>query len=214
LLFGKDAMGDGDIKMMRGIGALLGPLLLTANVSIAVVLGIFGGVAGMIVARSQAKKGQQESPQPQEDESPYVPTPVWVVIASGAWYLFCLDVVSLFVKPLDRWIVSKFPQETVEEDDNWKPSVTTIPFGPYLAAGAIVCMLFGPTLESSILDYWKRQTAVSPPVGTFVKRQSTSIADIFQSPSTIFEKVSSHATQPTETCGTLFPDSAIHRKLI
>jgi leader peptidase (prepilin peptidase)/N-methyltransferase len=161
MLFGKDAMGDGDIKMMRGIGALLGPVLLTANVGIAVILGIIGGVAGMILAKRTQAQPPTDRDEGAPEEAPYPPTPIWVILASGAWYLFCLDVVALFVKPLDRWIVSKFPQEAVEEEDDWKPTATTIPFGPYLAAGAILCMLFGPAIDSGIQGYWRRQTGMA-----------------------------------------------------
>jgi hypothetical protein len=107
---------------------------------------------------ARASKSPEKESEPEAEEAPYVPTPVWVIVASGAWYLCCLDVAALFVKPLDRWISSKFPQEVIEEDDNWKPSLTTIPFGPYLAAGAIVCMLFGPVLEEAIQSYWKSRT--------------------------------------------------------
>jgi leader peptidase (prepilin peptidase)/N-methyltransferase len=156
--FGKDAMGDGDIKMMRGVGALLGPLLVVADVGIAVVLGIVGGVAGMILAKRNQPAREQAEPQ---DMLPYEPTPIWVVIVCGAWYLCCLDVVALFIKPLDKWISSRLPQEiTEEEEDDWRPTSTTIPFGPYLAAGAIACILAGPYIVKIILEYWKRQTGM------------------------------------------------------
>jgi leader peptidase (prepilin peptidase)/N-methyltransferase len=186
LLFGKDAMGDGDIKMMRGIGALLGPLLLAANVSIAVVLGIIGGVAGLIVASVAAKKAP-EATAPEEE--PYEPTPIWLVAASGAWYFCCLDVVQLFVKPLDTWVRSKFPEE--EEEDDWKPSITTIPFGPYLAAGTLVCMLFGPWLQSQILGYWHERTEQ----GAALSLQ-TPMPNNFKLGSTILPKPSSHVEPP------------------
>lgn len=156
LAFGKDAMGDGDIKMMRGIGALIGPLLLLANMGIAVVLGLFGGIIGMLLAARAARRAA--APEPEADEPPYEPTPIWVVFFCGVWYLLCLDVVSLFVKPLDRWVARILPNEAVEEEDDWKPSATTIPFGPYLATGALVCMLFGPQIERSMRSYWANAT--------------------------------------------------------
>jgi len=156
LLFGKDAMGDGDIKMMRGIGALIGPTLLLANIAIAVVLGLIGGIAGMVIARRR-KKGQ-ESAAPEVDDPPYEPTPIWLVFLSGAWYLLCLDIVSLVVPPLDKWIASKLPAETVDEEDDWKPTATTIPFGPYLAAGALLCMLFQAEITTAMQNYWNKRT--------------------------------------------------------
>src|ERR1019366_5000081 len=50
LLFRKDAMGHGDIKMMRGVGAMLGPGLLVANLAIAVVAGLVIGLTKLGVA--------------------------------------------------------------------------------------------------------------------------------------------------------------------
>jgi leader peptidase (prepilin peptidase)/N-methyltransferase len=169
--FGKDAMGDGDIKMMRGVGALLGPLLLIANVGLAVILGLIGGIVGILWSRRAASRPRLEPPSsqlegetpgpihhPGEVDAPYTPTPVWVVLLSGVWYFLCLDVVGLFFKPLDRWIVSKLPQEVVEEEDDWQPSATTIPFGPYLALGAIFCMLFGSSIQGALNAYWQNAT--------------------------------------------------------
>jgi leader peptidase (prepilin peptidase)/N-methyltransferase len=163
LLFQKDAMGDGDVKMMRGVGALLGPLLLTANLGIAVILGLIGGVTGILLASRQAKA---QGAEPIDDGPLPPPTPVGFVLLAGAWYLFCLDVVALFVPPLNRWIESKVPQEVLEEDESWTPSLTTIPFGPYLAAGALVCMLFGGPIENGLRAYWRNATGAGAPMAT------------------------------------------------
>jgi hypothetical protein len=83
---------------------------------------------------------------------------VWVVLFVGVWYLFCLDVLAIFIKHLERWMNKFLPSEVVEEEDDWKPGATTIPFGPYLAAGALVCMLFGPDIEHRMRDYWSNAT--------------------------------------------------------
>jgi leader peptidase (prepilin peptidase) / N-methyltransferase len=149
--FGKDAMGDGDIKMMRGVGAIIGPTLLVANMGIAVLAGLIGGLVG--IALESAKR---KSAPPETEEEPFIatPTPIYLVLLSGVWYLLLLDIVSLFVKPLDRWIASKIPQEILEEDENWQPSFTQIPFGPYLAFGTIICMLFAGPIEQVLVEYW------------------------------------------------------------
>ena len=151
LAFKKDAMGYGDIKMMRGVGAMIGPTLIVANIGVAVVLGLVGGIAGILLSKRNAVVDTTPVP---EDETPYVPTPVPFVLLAGTWYLLCLDVVAIFVKPLDRWIAAKLPQELVDQDDDWTPSATTIPFGPYLAAGALVCMLFAAPIEKGLRDYF------------------------------------------------------------
>ncbi len=163
LLFGKDAMGDGDIKMMRGVGALLGPMLLVANVGIAVVLGIVGGIAGILVAARQAKKAGAEGER-QQPEADIGPTPVWIVLFNGLWYLLCLDALALVIRPLDKLLKRVLPPEYTSEEveDDWEPSATAIPFGPYLAAGALACMLFGGSIQKAMLNYWDNATGAGP----------------------------------------------------
>ncbi len=153
--FGKDAMGDGDVKMMRGVGFVVGPLLVGASIGLAVPLGLIGGITGIVIDNVQAKKraasGQAEAADV-EEPPPYA-TPIWVVLLSGLWYLLCLDVVGLFVPPLNRWVDGILPQENIDEEDDWKPSATTIPFGPYLAAGVAICLLFAHPIEGAIQSY-------------------------------------------------------------
>jgi leader peptidase (prepilin peptidase)/N-methyltransferase len=154
--FGKDAMGDGDIKMMRGVGALLGPWLLLGNLAIAVVAGLIGGIAGILISRSKAAKDPVVEAAEEEEFPP--PTPIPHVIIAGTMYLLCIDVFALVIPPLRRWIDSKFPNETLEdiEESDWKPTPTTIPFGPYLAVGALACMLFAATIGHFLRAYFHR----------------------------------------------------------
>lgn len=170
LAFGKDAMGDGDIKMMRGVGALLGPTLLLANVGLGVVLGLVGGVAGLIIegrrTEGGGRKGDDADPLPSALEpSALEATPIPLVLLGGALYLFCIDVVALFVPPLSRWIAGRYPEELLDEGDDWTPSATAIPFGPYLAAGALVCMLAGGAIERGMRAYWDNATGASKAQG-------------------------------------------------
>jgi len=187
LMFGKDAMGDGDIKMMRGIGALIGWKLLLANIGIAVVLGLIGGLIGMAIApwwekrqaaeaarrrAEAAANGEDVTPEPDAElkEPPTEePTPIPIVLLSGVWYLLCLDVFTLFIPPLQRWVDKKFPEEKVDEkkaeEEKWKPGPTAIPFGPYLAAGALLCMLFGSEISVLMQDYWNNATGNHPAYG-------------------------------------------------
>jgi leader peptidase (prepilin peptidase)/N-methyltransferase len=149
LAFQKDGMGDGDIKMMRGVGALIGPLLLVANLGIAVVAGLVVGLTLIALAKRKAGSGAAE------DEGPLPrPTPIPFMLFAGVWHLLCLDMVALVVKPLDRWVASKIPREILEQEDDWKPTVTTIPFGPYLAIGSVVAMLFAAPIEKGLHEYF------------------------------------------------------------
>ena len=209
--FGKDAMGDGDIKMMRGVGALLGPTLLLANVGLGVVLGLVGGIAGLAIEgrrenergkvngvdgappptpssspferREQAEIGSTPSPtvplsargedvstignagprlqgEPSSEPQPEA-TPIPLVLLGGVLYLTCLDVVALFLPPLRRWIAGQYPPELVDEEQDWEPAATAIPFGPYLAAGALICMLAGTPIQAGMKAYWDHATGAT-----------------------------------------------------
>lgn len=165
IAFRKDAMGDGDVKMMRSVGALLGPLLLVGNFGMAVVLGLIGGIIGIVIdsrnKKLQAIEAKRVAGQGPEDtseavpEPEYAPTPIGTIVFSGLWYLLCMDAFALFIRPLRIWGESQVPAEHLDDEDNWKPTATTIPFGPYLAAGTLACMLFAAPIESGLKNYFR-----------------------------------------------------------
>ncbi len=163
VLFRKDAMGHGDIKMMRGVGALLGPGLLVANLGIAVVSGLVIGIAMLALA---PKAKSEEAPSDDEEEF-LPPESIGSLFIHGAWYLACLDIAGIYAPGIYKWIGETSSEENVDDDD-WKPSLTTIPFGPYLAIGAVICMLFASPIEKALNEYWQK---VTHPV-TFATPQS------------------------------------------
>lgn len=164
LAFGKDAMGHGDIKMMRGVGMLIGPTLMLANLAIAVVLGLVVGIA-VIVITSRQKSAEPES---SDGDIPYEPESIGSLLKFGAWYLLCLDIPATYFPKMYR-LIGEEPESESIEDDDWSPSLTTIPFGPYLAAGALACMLFGGVIEQGMQQYWAHATGSesnSAPIST------------------------------------------------
>jgi leader peptidase (prepilin peptidase) / N-methyltransferase len=172
VIFQKDAMGHGDIKMMRGVGALLGAGLLAISLALAVVSGLVIGLILIAVESSMRKKRGETEPEPDADEA-YVEDkePIGSLMFWGGAYLVGLDVFAVLIPPLRRAIEAKLPEgQAEEEEDDWKPSLTTIPFGPYLAIGSIVCMLFGNVLLDAFNAYWRNATEpnaaqVSPHIG-------------------------------------------------
>jgi leader peptidase (prepilin peptidase) / N-methyltransferase len=151
LLFRKDAMGHGDIKMMRGVGALIGPALTVANMAIAVMAALVIGIAVIVASRKDKSEDA-----PAHDKFP-APESIGSLLKFGAFYLLCLDCVGVVWHGIYRLIGEGY-QEVNIEDDTWKPSLTTIPFGPYLAAGALACMLFATPLDKAIDEYWQSVT--------------------------------------------------------
>lgn len=180
LAFGKDAMGDGDIKMMRGAGALLGPVLVLTSIGFGVVLGLIGGIIGLAVEARRAKAQPAENGAGEAAEEEAIEaTPIPLVLLGGVIYLFCIDIVALFVPALNRKLHKLYGYDLpyhaehseadvpgaevsaegqAPEEDNWKPSATTIPFGPYLAAGSMICMLAHGPVTKAVEAYWRNAT--------------------------------------------------------
>ena len=163
--FGKDAMGHGDIKMARGLGAMLGPVLVIAAFFIAVPSGLIGSIVHMSLRPKQATatgagvgtglpviSGDLPKSEPPEEED-YEPESVGSLLKCGLGYLLLVDVIALFAPKVG---VSWFGEEEMAEDeiDDWTPQGTAIPFGPYLALGAVASALFAIPLTKLINDYF------------------------------------------------------------
>ncbi len=142
IAFGKDAMGHGDIKMMRGVGALLGPIMVVFDVGIAVFTGLIFTLALMGIQIQRDKKAGVERPEEEEFE----PESIKDLLILSFTYLLCFDIIAIWFPQIYRKM--GYPTEDVSvEDDDWTPTFTTLPFGPYLAIGAIVCMIMKTELS-------------------------------------------------------------------
>lgn len=134
LIFKKDSMGHGDIKMARGIGSVLLPGAALMSFAVAVVLGAVLGVAAIMVRRSKAEDNAPEEP-------PLEPESFKSLIQCGLGYLLCIDIIGLFKPSLyERWF-GENPYAVEEIEAEPEVELTTIPFGPYLAAGALIALL-------------------------------------------------------------------------
>ncbi len=134
LLLKRDSMGHGDIKMARGIGSVLLPAASLMSFAVAVVLGAVLGIVAILVRRSKDSDQMVEDP-PQEAES------LKSLLQCGLGYILCIDIIGLFYpKMYERWF-GENPYAIEEIEDEPVVELTTIPFGPYLAAGALVALL-------------------------------------------------------------------------
>lgn len=154
ILFKKDAMGHGDIKMARGTGAVLFPMMAVASFALAVVLGAVLGVVQILARRG----GHEEEIEDEEEEADMGPEPIISLIKCGLGYLFCLDVVGLFFPEFYEKFFGESPFESVapEESSN-EPEIspTMIPFGPYLALGAIAASIWETSITKFLSEYWQ-----------------------------------------------------------
>ncbi len=150
VLFRKDALGHGDIKLARGIGAVLLPLVALVSFGLAVAVGAVLGAVQVVLRprREQENEG--------EEEEAYEPESLGSLLRCGLGYMLAVDVAALFVPRLERWWFGAEEAEAAEDD--WSPSLTTIPFGPYLAAGALVAALLEGPLVRLATDYWNWAT--------------------------------------------------------
>lgn len=154
LLFGKDAMGHGDIKMARGIGAILGPASALTSFGLAVALGAVLGIAQVLLRK------REEPEQTEGDDEPYQPESIGSLLKCGIGYFLCIDIIGLLYPPLyQRWF-GEVPFEPIEEEDDFVVENTMIPFGPYLALGAIVAVVFQAQLRGVIDAYIESATGI------------------------------------------------------
>ncbi len=151
LLFQKDAMGHGDIKMARGIGAVLLPTAALYSFGLAVVLGAVFGIGIVLYRKIQdgkaARINQEASPEEDSSEVPYEPESLKSLLICGLGYVLCIDIIGLFIPKLyERWFgENPYAVEVIDEEEEVEHSM--IPFGPYLAAGAIATMLLMPEIN-------------------------------------------------------------------
>lgn len=163
ILFGKDAMGHGDIKMARGIGAVLFPISALMSFAMAVALGaVLGAVQILVRARTDSKHGDGGEQEEDEDDQNYRPESIGSIVKCGIGYVLCFDIIGLFIpKFYESWFgENPYAVESVEEES--EVETTMIPFGPYLALGAIAAALFEGPLRAVVSSYWQWATGERP----------------------------------------------------
>ncbi|GIV09971.1 MAG: hypothetical protein KatS3mg019_2062 [Fimbriimonadales bacterium] len=154
IAFRKDAMGHGDIKLVRGMGALLLAPGMLAAFAISIATGaILGGLWTLWRAR------QASTAHPAEDEhetgEPLPPEPIGSLLLSCAFYTLWVDaLITLLPRRLQQRVYASLGQPEEElVDDSFVETPTMLPFGPFLAVGALTAMLFGGALSRWVQAY-------------------------------------------------------------
>lgn len=160
LLFQKDAMGHGDIKMARGIGAVLLAPAALGSFALAVVLGAILGAA-QVAARAIQERKRPSPPEAAGEEEFYEPESIGSLFKCGLGYVLCMDIVGLYRVKLYEWWFGENPRAIELPEDEAEVGRTMIPFGPYLALGAIIAMLAEPQLRG-FLDLYLDWAMPSP----------------------------------------------------
>lgn len=151
VFLGRDAMGHGDIKLARGMGAVLFPVAALMSFGLSIVIGLIFGIVSIVVA----KRASDESDQSDESDYDEEPEPIGALAKAGLGYLLLVDVLALFFPNLEeKWFGPEYSSEEEEAEDDWTPGPTHIPFGPALAIAAILVVLFESTFRGWARAYW------------------------------------------------------------
>jgi leader peptidase (prepilin peptidase)/N-methyltransferase len=149
VFLGKDAMGHGDIKLARGIGAVLFPAAALMSFGLSIVVGLLFGIVSLIAARRAPDTGDDS-----DDEYEEEPESIGALAKAGLGYLLLIDVIALFAPKLEEmWFGPAYTAESAEGEDDWRPGLTHIPFGPALAVSAIAVALFESAFRGWVQAY-------------------------------------------------------------
>lgn len=149
VMFRQEAMGLGDVKLARAIGATLP--LTQAMLSFAVAIAL-GAVVGAVVL-SRACRSPKEQAGTSEDNQP---VGTGRIIGEALLVLSWLDMAVELVLAVRRR--GQHPARVETIDDDWKPGLTTIPFGPYMAVGALLMVFAGAWFTGLWALYWQWAT--------------------------------------------------------
>jgi len=140
LFLGKDAMGHGDIKLARGMGAVLFPVAALVSFGLSIIIGLLFGIVSIVLAKRAAGSADSTDDEEYEEEEP---ESIGSLAKAGLGYLLLIDVLALAIPKLEeKWFGPEYLSEDAEAEDDWQPGLTTIPFGPALATAAILVALF------------------------------------------------------------------------
>jgi len=121
-IFKKEALGGGDKYLLATIGAFLTYRSLLGVVFLA---SLQGALVGSILLAVQGRAGPAPPPPAQDKPTQAPPAP-------GAGKS------------------DASPTLSPDEEEDWRPGPTNLPFGPWLALGALEVMLLGPWLAEQL----------------------------------------------------------------
>lgn len=155
LMFGKDAMGFGDLKLARAIGAMLPLKLALLAFAGAVALGAIVGSLLLVLSR---KNNETPPASTQPSASPAPPEPIGQVLWYSLVLLAALDVLVFLYDGVRSLLMPGRATARDVEEEEFVPGLTTIPFGPYIAAATLIAIVGKPYVLALWDAYWRWAT--------------------------------------------------------
>lgn len=145
-LFRRDSMGDGDVKLARGIGSLLPMSVAFGSFFLAVAAGAVYGIGRALICRpgkpmaASVGEGPEAAPATMRDTVRY-----------GLAYVFGVDLIvgglaAVGVAAARRASSAMCGELGDLEDDEFTATPAHLPFGPFMAVGALAAMFVGQQL--------------------------------------------------------------------
>lgn len=156
VVFRKDAMGFGDVKLARAIGALIPLKLALLAFAGAVALGAV--VGGLLLIFALKQQSPAEVPSATGSAPSTSPEPLGQVLLYSLALLVAMDVLMFLYDGVRSLFSSKKPRAVSLEEDEFVPGLTTIPFGPYIVASTLIALIGKPYVLSLWDAYWRWAT--------------------------------------------------------
>ena len=148
ILFRKDAMGMGDVKLFAFLGAWLGPLYCLWILFISAFIGALFGMALLLAHKAL---GKDEFEQLELPAQPTV-TSQWLTADSqvGSIKSEAINLPSdkhLVTESSNSTILLQFPRKTAKQLHHF-------PYGPYIAIAAILVLLLHKWIDEGVLKFF------------------------------------------------------------
>lgn len=155
VMFRKDALGFGDVKLARAIGAMIPLKLALLAFAGAVALGAV--VGGLLVVLTLKQRPVAE-PAPSDTAPLASPEPLAQMLLYSLALLVALDVVLFVVDGVRAWLSPQKKSASPLEEEEFVPGITTIPFGPYIVASTLLALIGKPYVLGLWEAYWRWAT--------------------------------------------------------
>jgi len=153
IVFKRDAMGHGDIRLVRAMGALLLLPGMLVAFALSIVLGaVLGGLWAYLRRRAETASHQAH----EDDTEPLPPPePIASLLMMSGIYLLWVDVLItlLPLKVQNRIYASLGQPEEENIDEPFEELPGMLPYGPFLVAGTLAVMLLGQPLSGAVRAY-------------------------------------------------------------